>query len=156
VLAVVPHLFGFHPARSLVVIGAGGSREHVKLGFRYDLPDPPDAGAAAGIAEHAVSVLASRQVTSVIVVGYGPGPLGPPAGGGPAAAIRGRGLRLRELMRVEDGRYWSYLCNNVDCCPPEGVVFDYRSHPAAAVMTAAGLAAYPDREALARTLAPVT
>src|SRR5262249_53681145 len=75
VLAVVPHLFGFHPARSLVVIGAGGSREHVKLGFRYDLPDPPDAGAAAGIAEHAVSVLASRQVTSVIVVGYGPGPL---------------------------------------------------------------------------------
>jgi len=156
VLAVVPHLFGFHPARSLVVIGAGGRREHVKLGFRYDLPDPPDAAAAADIAEHAVSVLAHRQATSVIGVGYGPGRLVTPAVDALAVAVRGRGLRLRELMRVEDGRYWSYLCRNVNCCPAEGVAFDYRSHPAAAVMTAAGMAAYPDRAALERTVAPVT
>ncbi len=53
VLAAVPHLLGFHPARSLVVIGAGGSRGRIRLGFRYDLPDPPDAAAARQIAEHA-------------------------------------------------------------------------------------------------------
>ena len=38
--------------------------------------------------------------------------------------------------------------------PGRGVPFDIRSHPAAAVMSAAGLAAYPDRAALARTIAP--
>jgi hypothetical protein len=36
------------------------------------------------------------------------------------------------------------------------VAFDYQSHPAAAAMTVAGLAAYPDRDAVAATIAPVT
>ncbi len=63
---------------------------------------------------------------------------------------------MRELLRVENGRYWSYLCGNVDCCPPEGTPFDYPSNPVAAAMTVAGLAAYPDRAALVSTLAPVT
>ncbi len=44
----------------------------------------------------------------------------------------------------------------MDCCPPEGTPFDYPSSPVAAAMTVAGLAAYPDRAALASTLAPVT
>lgn len=156
VLAIVPHLLGFHPARSLVVIGAGGSRERVELGFRYDLPDPPDAGAAAEMAGHAVAVLIQRRVRSVIAVGYGPGRLVTPVTDAFTAAVRRSGLRLRELLRVEDGRYWSYLCQNVNCCPPEGVAFDARSHPASAVMAAAGLPAYPDRQARVRSLAPVT
>jgi hypothetical protein len=73
-----------------------------------------------------------------------------------AAAARRRGLAPRELLRVEDGRYWSYLCRDVACCPAEGVPFDTGSHPVTAVMSAAGLAAYPDRAALERTLAPLT
>ena len=44
----------------------------------------------------------------------------------------------------------------MDCCPAEGVPFDAGSHPVTAVMSAAGLAAYPDRAALERTLAPLT
>jgi hypothetical protein len=59
-------------------------------------------------------------------------------------------------MRVEDGRYWSYLCENPECCPADGVPFDIQANPAAAAMTVAGLVAYPDRAALAGTLAPVT
>ena len=72
-----------------------------------------------------------------------------------AATARGGGLEVRELLRVQDGRYWSYLCHNPACCPAEGVPFDVRSHPAAAAMSAAGLAAYPDRAALAGTIAPL-
>src|SRR6516162_1816623 len=30
ILAVVPHLLGFHPARSLVVVGAGGPRQRIE------------------------------------------------------------------------------------------------------------------------------
>jgi hypothetical protein len=59
-------------------------------------------------------------------------------------------------MRVEDGRYWSYLCENPECCPADGVPFDVQANPAAAAMSVAGLVAYPDRAALAGTLAPVT
>ena len=156
VLAAVPHLLGFHPARSLVVIGAGGPRGRIRLGFRYDLPDPPDAGAARRIADHAVAVLAGRRATTVIAVGYGRGSLVTPVIDAFAAAARRGGLAPRELLRAEDGRYWSYLCRDVDCCPAEGVPFDAGTHPVTAVMSAAGLAAYPDRAALERTLAPLT
>ena len=61
ILAVVPHLMGFHPRLSFVVIGAAGARQRIELGFRYDLPDPPAAEAAAEIAGHAVAVLALRE-----------------------------------------------------------------------------------------------
>jgi hypothetical protein len=156
VLAAVPHLFGFHPASSFVVIGAAGRRQQVELAFRYDLPEPPDAPAAAGIASHAAAVLSQRRITTVIGAGYGPGRLVTPVADAFAAAARGHGLRVADLLRVEHGRFWSYTCGSVACCPPEGTRFDYSSQPAAAAMTAAGLAAYPDRAALERTLAPVS
>ena len=53
VLAVIPGLLGFHPSRSLVVVGAGPPRGRIEVAFRYDLPEPPDVGAAAKIAAHA-------------------------------------------------------------------------------------------------------
>jgi Domain of unknown function (DUF4192) len=155
-LAIVPHLLGFHPHLSFVVIGASGPRQRVEIGFRYDLPDPASAEAAGEIADHAVAVLAQRGATTVIGIGYGPGRLVTPVADAFAAAARQRRLDLRELLRVEDSRYWSYLCGNPACCPADGAVFDYPSHPAAAAMTVAGLAAYPDRDAVAATLAPLT
>lgn len=107
ILAAVPHLLGFHPARSLVVIGAGGPRDRVKLGFRYDLPDPPHAGTARQIAEHAAAILTGRRATTVIAIGYGQGRLVTPLLDVFTAVTRQSGLAVRELLRVEDGRYWS-------------------------------------------------
>jgi len=155
VLAVVPYLLGFHPERSFVVIGAAGPRQRVDVGFRYDLPDPPGAADAADIAAHAAATLRRQRISTVIGVGYGPGPLVTPVADEFAAVIRRHRLRLRELLRVEDGRYWSYLCHNVNCCPERGVPFDCRSHPAAAALTLAGVTTYPDRLALAATVAPL-
>ena len=155
-LAVVPRLLGFHPAASLVVIGAGPPRERIELAFRYDLPDPPDPRLAGEMAAHAVGVLRHRRLGTVIAVGYGPGSLVTPVADALAAALRRDGLRLQELLRVQDGRYWSYLCANPGCCPAEGVPFDAAASPAAAAMTVAGMVALPDRAALAGTVAPVT
>src|SRR5262245_49596288 len=56
-----------------------------------------------------------------------------------------RSTLLLILMEVPHG----------NCCPAEGVPFDTGSHPVTAAMSAAGLAAYPDRAALERTLAPL-
>ncbi len=54
VLAVVPHMLGFYPSRSLVVLGLG-PRQRVVVTFRYDLPDPADFEIADDIADHATS-----------------------------------------------------------------------------------------------------
>ena len=154
VLAVVPHLLGFVPARSLIVLGAGPPRDRVHLTLRFDLPDPPDAAAASAIAEHAVAVLTSQRQAMAVVIGYGPGRLVTPVADRIRDEARQAGLDLRDVLRVEDGRYWSYLCRNPSCCPPGGVPLDPR-HPAAAAMAAAGVPVLPDRDALAATISPL-
>jgi hypothetical protein len=155
-LAVIPHLLGFHPDRSLVVVGLDAPRGRVRLAFRYDLPDPPDPARSREIAEHATGVLRKRQISMAIAAGYGAGTLVTPVAEPLRAALRGARITLRDLLRVEDGRYWSYVCQDPGCCPPEGILFDGLAHPAAAALAAAGIDARPDRASLAGTLAPVT
>ena len=155
VLAVIPGLLGFHPARSLVVLGAGPPRGQIEVAFRYDLPEPPDPSGAAKIAIHAASILTRHQLPLAIVVGYGPGPMVTPVADALVAELRRTEITLHDMLRVENGRYWSYACQDPRCCPPEGVPFDGSSHPAAAKMTAAGNKALRDRAALAATLAPL-
>ena len=154
VLAVVPHLLGFVPARSLIVLGAGPPQGRIHVTLRFDLPDPPAAAAASTIAQHAIAVLTSQRQAMAVVIGYGPGHLVTPVIDLIRAETKQAGLELRDALRVEDGRYWSYLCREPSCCPPEGVRLD-PAHPAAAAMAAAGLPVLPDRASLAATIAPL-
>ncbi len=154
-LAAIPYLLGFHPTRSLVVIGARPPRDRVHVSFRYDLLDPPETGYASEIARHAAAVLVNQQVTVAIVAGYGPGALVTPVAEQFRRHLTDAGLELREMLRVEDGRYWSYLCQDPGCCPAEGVPFDVSASPVAAQMTLAGNVTLPDRATLAKTVAPV-
>ena len=155
-LAIVPHLLGFHPSRSMVVVGLNERRGRIMLAFRYDLPDPPDPARSREIAQHASSVLKARRIKTAIAAGYGPGTLVTPVAESLRAALLGAGITLRDLLRVQDGRYWSYACQDPGCCPPDGVPFDGPAHPAAAALDAAGMTACPDRAALAASLAPLT
>jgi Domain of unknown function (DUF4192) len=155
-LAVIPHLLGFHPSRSMVVVGLDARRGRIVLAFRYDLPDPPDAARARDIAEHAAAVLRKRRIRTAIAAGYGEGTLVTPVAEQLRAGLRGAGIAMRDVLRVQDGRYWSYVCTDPGCCPPDGVPFDVSAHPAAAAMTAAGMPARPDRESLADSVAPLT
>lgn len=151
VLAVVPHLLGFYPSRSLVVLGLG-ERNRVMVTFRYDLPDPPEDQLAEDIAEHARYVLNRERLSSAMLIGYGGEDLVGPVVARVVDTLLAAGVRLPEVLRAEAGRYWSMLCADPDCCPPEGVAYDPGSHPAAAALTEAGLSAHPDRDALVRTL----
>jgi hypothetical protein len=154
-LAVVPHLLGFMPASSLVVIGTEPPRSRVKVTLRYDLPDPPDAGAAADIAAHAVGVLGSQRLTEMVAVGYGPEPLVTPVANALREAAWKAGIELPDFLRVEDGRYWSYACADEACCPAAGVPFDPSTHPASIAMAGARTQVLADRAAVAASIAPL-
>lgn len=155
-LAVIPHLLGFTPRDSLVVLGGRPPRGRVEVAFRYDLPDPPSTDAAAAIAAHAAQVLSSHRLPTAIVAGYGPGRLVTPLADAIRQALPRAGIEVRDVLRIQDGRYWSYLCQNPSCCPPEGTPFDPATHPAGAVLAEAGQPVAPSREAVAAAIAPFT
>lgn len=155
ILAAVPYLLGFHPTRSLVVIGARPPRDRIHVSFRYDLLDPPDPAHARELAAHAAAVFAREHVTVAIVVGYGPGTLVTPPAEQFRAQLAEVGVELREMLRVEDGRYWSYLCTDPGCCAADGVAFDVSTSLVAAQLTVAGNVTLPDRAALEATIAPL-
>ena len=152
-LAVVPVLLGFEPGNSMVVIGVEQPGAEVRLTLRYDLPDP---GLAPAVAAHAMSVLTAQRIQTAVAVGYGPEHLVSPV----ATALRdcapGAGVTVTELLRAENLRYWSYVCEDPACCPPEGKPFDVRDHPAARAMAAESAGVLASRDELAATVAPVT
>ncbi len=57
---------------------------------------------------------------------------------------------------MTDGRWWSYLCTDPECCPPDGTPYEVASTAVAAMATLAGCVALPDREAVVRSLDPPT
>ena len=153
ILAIIPPLLGFHPADSIVVLGVGGPHARIRVTFRYDLPDPPDDSLAADIARHACEVLRRQRLTMAIVVGYGPARAVTPVCDLMRSALGSAGITVQDMLRVSGGRYWSYLCQDPDCCPPDGVSYDPAGHPAAAALVSAGLTVRADRAELASTIA---
>jgi len=154
-LAIVPRLLGFLPAASLVVIGTAPPRDRIKVTLRYDLPDPPEADLAADICAHAASVIAAQGLTAGVAVGYGPDGLVSPLVAVLGDAFRQAGAELREFLRVQDGRYWSYLCDDERCCPAAGVPFDPAAHPVSAALVGDGAPVLADRAAMAARIAPL-
>ena len=108
-LTLVPHLLGFVPEVSLVVMGVASPRDRIRVTLRYDLPEPPEPGLVADIVAHAVGVLRTQRLTAAVAVGYGPDALVTPAADELRDAARRAGIDLREFLRVQDGRYWSYF-----------------------------------------------
>jgi hypothetical protein len=124
VIAVIPRLLGFAPEASLVVLGLAPPGDRVRLVFRYDLPGPSGTYDQAAIAEHAASILGGSAIPAAIVAGYGPDALVSPVIDAIRAAARSAGLRLRDALRVHEGRYWSCLCPDLSCCSAEGTALD--------------------------------
>lgn len=171
----IPYLLGFHPRDSLVLVGLGsspGGRERVGVSARLDLAD---LVVDPGIVGRCAAALARSGAHSAVVLIYD----GEAAAGmADAAAARGVGewapaampwravvdevgdalgearLEVRDALLVGDGNWWSYLCLDPSCCPPEG---SRRSGPgsrAAAAAAYAGLSAVSGREQLEALLTP--
>jgi hypothetical protein len=153
-LALVPYALGYSPQDSLVAVGFHNQR--VTFGTRMDLPTAgtPRTEIHARLHQFAAAV-ARQDTTEAVIVGYGPASLVDPVTDDLQDLFASHGVPVRELLRVEDNRYFSYLCHDPSCCPPEGTVFDPASSAVAAYATVAGRVVQPDRAALAATLAPI-
>jgi hypothetical protein len=154
-LSLVPALLGFYPRASVVIIGVMPPRGTVRVSLCFPGYDPADPGAAALRARFAVALLASQQCPQAAAVGYGPDEHVAPF----FALLREQAARLdielTELLRAEDGRYWSCACTGPSCCPPGGSPYDDTPDPALAAFLPEGVpAVLPSREALARLVAP--
>jgi hypothetical protein len=160
VLTAVPYLLGFHPERSLVVLGMHGPRRRVGVTMRVDLDLDPDE-----LARVVVRALENDADDEAFVLLYDPVE-GRNDRGSPGLTLvhklrrdmRTAGIRLRDAYRIADGRWWSYLCRNSRCCPPGGAPVPSPEASGSSVVAAtavhAGLTALPDREALRKTLEP--
>jgi hypothetical protein len=147
-LSAVPYLLGFHPDDSLVVVALRGRR--VILAARHDLPPPEDR---AELAVHLARVIARQGVTAATLIGYGTSAQLDGLMVLAAAALRDAGIRVLDAIRVGDGQFTSYLCDDARCCPAP---VPPRDSVVAAAATYAGQVALPDRAALVAQIAPVT
>ncbi|MGC5018888.1 DUF4192 domain-containing protein [Micromonospora sp. DT47] len=150
-IAAVPYLLGFHPADSVVVVALRGRR--IVFAARADLPDR-DADPRLP-ARHLGGVLGRQDAESVTVIGYGPAERVTPTVDAVGGALTDAGLTVLDALRVTDGRYWSYLCTEADCCPPDGTPYDPGTSQVTAAAVFAGQVALPDRAALTAQVAPV-
>ncbi|WP_131742486.1 DUF4192 domain-containing protein [Actinomadura roseirufa] len=144
-IAAVPYLLGFHPSRSLVVIGFDGPGHTCAV--RLDLPAAEDA-------ERASRTLAAHRVRRALLLGYGDPPEVAASASALTTALAAAGVVVAEAIRVADGRWWSLTCQDA-CCPPEGVRYDSSTSVLAAQATYAGRVVLPGRADLARSVQPL-
>ncbi|MEU4476595.1 DUF4192 domain-containing protein [Micromonospora sp. NPDC023966] len=150
-VAAVPYLLGFHPADSVVVVAVRGRR--VVFAARGDLPGPGTDPRPA--ARHLAGVVARQGTDAATVIGYGPATRVTGAVDAVGEALDEAGLLVLDALRVTEGRWWSYLCAEPACCPPEGTPYDAAASEVSAAAVFAGQVALPDRAALAAQVSPL-
>lgn len=150
----VPYLIGFHPERSLVIVGL--SRGRVVVTARIDLAEL--SGPKRPVLASTLASMTASGVARFVALVYDDdadltelphrelcGEL--------AAAVGRLDCDLDDTALVCRGRVYSYLCGDPGCCPPDGRPLSAESHISAEA-TYAGLVALPDRASLAATLDP--
>lgn len=156
VLAQIPFLVGFHPSQSLVGLALDETRQLVFC-CRLDLPPPdcPNTAMAAGSAE-LVSLLRRHGTDAVLLVAYSDD----------VRSSRRFFARVRqacdqakltvvELLRTDGRRYWSELCRDPWCCPPEGTPYDLAVSALSMAAVVGREVAFSTDESVAASLAPV-
>ncbi|HWH27888.1 MAG TPA: DUF4192 domain-containing protein [Mycobacteriales bacterium] len=157
--AALPHLCGFVPHESLVLISLRGPRQRVGLTMRVDLPPPEhEAALVRELVPRLVADGARAAITFVVTEEAGERPRAALADA-LRRGLRRAGIRSRDRVLLRDGRWWSYDCTDLRCCPPGGTPLSGAAESVQLVEARAaldGTAVLPSREALVASLAAPT
>lgn len=117
--AAVPHLLGFTPDDSAVLVWLSGGR--IVVTQRVDLPDPsaPLDEWVTHLWAHAGARMADEIILVICWEGSDPFPHEPLATA-VAARARDLGQGVRDLLHLQGARWRSLLCRDSSCCPPTG------------------------------------
>ncbi len=138
-VCALPHLLGFPPVESLVVVALEGPRDELTFTLRVDLPGPVGFDAVADMCALRMQAAGADGVLAFVVTEAPDPAAGRLPGGDLVEALqRGVGPPLRDAFLVRGGRVWSYLCPDPACCPPGGRLVDDAS-PVATALAAAGV-----------------
>jgi len=120
--AVVPSLLGFEPRQCLVLLVLAPPRQRVRLTMRIDLPESGRDDHWAVLRSRLRPGLVQAKGTAAAMCVYSPDPADLDA------ALRHLRplceefeLELLDALRIDDGRWFSGLCHDPGCCPPQGV-----------------------------------
>lgn len=144
----LPYLLGFHPTDSIVMVALHGERGRFGGRLRLGIPRAPQewAPVAEQLAECLIEGSERRGSRPDGIVAFlCQDPAEGETGRRVMERLRPLAQRLRtacgsldvpvyEVLCISEGRFWSYCCPDVRCCPPEGTGL---ALPGTSVMAAA-------------------
>jgi hypothetical protein len=157
ILAAVPYLLGFTPEKSFVAICL--RNKQVGLTMRVDIE------MATQIRDEMIERMRADDADSAVFILFDPP--GSPGRTRPGSSLMRNltsaaeraGVQTKDALGIRAGRYWSYVCKDASCCPPEGLPMPLAGAAAhnkvAAPFIATGAAPLASREALEASIAPV-
>jgi hypothetical protein len=161
IAAALPHLLGFRPRESVVLIsltGPAGGR--VGLTVRADIPMAAHAAALAAVLARSVCTDRPRGVV-VAVVSEVADPAEPeeraiphrPLVGELVTALAAFGVPVPHVLLVRDGRWWSYDCPHRCCDPAAGTALPTGVTELEVAAVATGTVVERDRDDLVARIA---
>ncbi len=159
IAAALPHVCGFVPTESLVVVALRGPRKRMGLTMRFDLAA---CGPVDLVAADVVARLRQAEASTALLVVFteqeGPLPRSELVAA-VSASCEADGIAVHEALLVRTGRWFSYDCRDRRCCPPEGTPVPAPSGSPGLSLLAAetvldGRAVRGSRAELAATVAP--
>lgn len=149
-LAAVPVVLGFEPARSIVLLTFGGAET---FHARVDLPPPDRERDLEEVVAALLGPTRRHAVQAVVFVLYTDDPAeGHRVGHRLRRRFQAAGVRVLEVLRT-DGRRW-HLLDRRRGVPADGVPYDLGSHRFRAQAVVDGLVTLRSREELATLLMP--
>lgn len=154
----IPHLLGFHPTASAVVVWL--SHGHIILTQRIDLPAKHEIPYWSRAVWGHHGVRSADEIVAVIIPPEGEDPEARPdidgAVGNLINEAASRRLAVRDVVQLAGDRWRSLTCTDIACCPPAGQRIDPALRTAvAAEFAIEGSAPEPSREIVVHSLAPV-
>ncbi|MEU8655553.1 DUF4192 domain-containing protein [Actinoplanes philippinensis] len=151
-VAVLPFLMGYHPHETVALVGMRDGRIDFGACFNLPPPDIAETDLRSETREVAAGIL-RQEPELLVIVGYGPPERITPVVLRIAEVLQTVGVRIDDVLRVHEGRWWSYACEDRECCPAEGTPCLPPDSVIAAEATYRGQVALPSRRDLVAQVA---